>query len=207
MSQAIAASRTSQMSLGMKMSIPALFPGDIIATMSGGKSSEAIRWATNAPFSHAMLCLKSGLAVDAMPGAGVTRGTLDLKLAGVSKAAVFRHRTATEEQCAFAANWASGQVGKSYDNVGAARVGLQPGAKTRPLFYLGFGRTLSTVDEINGAVVEVGHDGSFFCSELIFRAFAVAGVPIIDTPAHTSGPGQLLTTTKLVYMGDLQDLT
>ena len=207
MSQAIAPSRTSQMTLGMKMSIPALFPGDVIATMSEGKSSEAIRWATNAPFSHATLCVKGGLAVDAMPGNGVTIGKLEKKLLGTARAAVFRHRTATRDQCAFAANWAAGQVGKSYDKIGAARVGLGRGARTRPLQYSPHGLLMTAGDELHGAVVKVGHDGSFFCSELIFRAFEVAGVSIVDTPAHTSGPGQLLTATQLVYMGDLQDLS
>lgn len=206
MSETVSLSRTAQMSLAMKMSMPALFPGDIIATMSGGSSSEAIRWATNAPFSHAILCLKLGMAVDAMPAKGVTKEILALKLQGTTKAAVFRHRTATQEQCSLASSWAGAQVGKPYDNVGAARVGLGSGARTRAFQFTPHGILMTVGDEVNGAVVKVGHDGSFFCSELIFRAFVVAGIPIVETPAHTSGPGHLLTTTQLVYMGDLQDL-
>lgn len=199
-------SQTTQLRMGMSLPIAALFPGDIIATMSGTKSSEAIQWATNAPFSHAILCLKLGLAVDATPGKGVAKEIMEKKLKGVTKAAVFRHRTASQDQCDLAANWASAQAGKPYDNVGAARVGLTQGSRTRPLQYTPPGRLINVGDEVYGEIVEGGHDRSFFCSELIYRAFAVAGIPIIDTPARTTGPGQLLATTGLVYMGHLQDL-
>ena len=195
-----------QINLGMKMSMPTLFAGDIIATMSEGKSSEAIRWATNAPFSHAILCLPFGRAIDAMPGKGVTKARLEAKLKGAAKAAVFRHRTATKSQCDLATAWAGAQVGKRYDNLGAARVGLGTGSRTEGLKYLPPGRLLTVADELSGALANNGHDNSFFCSELIFRAFAVAGVPLIDLPVYSSGPGHLLQTSQLVYMGNLQDL-
>lgn len=207
MAQQAISSRSPQLRLGVNMGIPALFTGDIIATASASNASGAIRWATDAPFSHAILCLNNELGVDSMPGEGVTKDFLNVKLKGASKAAVFRHRTASIDQCKLAANWAAAQVGTPYDNVGAARVGLQDGARTEFLRNTRTGRLIRVGDELYGKLNEDGHDASFFCSELILRAFSVAGAPVGLSQAHTAGPGTLLHTADLVYMGDLQEVS
>lgn len=60
----------------LEMSIPTLMPGDLIATSTRAKSSQGIRWATNGVFSHVILYLGNGFAVDAAPWQGVTKQKL-----------------------------------------------------------------------------------------------------------------------------------
>ncbi len=186
------------------LSLESVKVGDIIATASNAKTSESTRWATNADFSHAILCLKNGLAVDAVPDLGVDKGALANKLQGASKAMLFRHRTATIEQKELAANWAGSQVGIGYDKVGAARVGLQPGARTFLFRFTLFGHVISVADELSGVVSSEWHDLSFFCSELIFRAYDVAQAPIVRGRAHVSGPGTLTKVETVRCLGEIK---
>ncbi|MFO7786166.1 MAG: YiiX/YebB-like N1pC/P60 family cysteine hydrolase [Halospina sp.] len=114
----------------LAMSIPALARGDIIATSSNAFSSEGIRWATNGRFSHAILYLGNGVAIDANPFQETEKNLLRKKLHDSKQAIVFRHRTASQEQLDKAASWAASQAGKHYDFTGAARSALQPNART-----------------------------------------------------------------------------
>ncbi|MBI3897375.1 MAG: hypothetical protein HY308_03655 [Gammaproteobacteria bacterium] len=200
----------SQIRLGLKMSIPALFPGDIIALDEPALRSVFIRWSTGGAYNHAILYRGSRLAVDAMPGPGVTQGFLARKLgaAKFTTAAVFRHRTASREQCEIAAKWAEKQVGKPYDFVSATLVGLQPGAPARGVVSYGplSLRVLPVLaDKLTEEETKSGNrpNSAFMCSGLILRAFEVAGAPIIDTPANFSSPGKFLETYALAYMGNL----
>ncbi len=186
------------------LSLESVEVGDIIATASNARTSEGIRWATNADFSHAILCLKNKMAVDSMPEAGVTKDFLSDKLKGSSTAVVFRHRTATPEQKELAANWAAGQFGRAYDELGAARVGLQPGSRTFPLRFTPQGHVISVLDEMAGIVWSKWHDASFFCSELIFRAYEVAQAPIIPGRAHVAGPGLFRRVKTVQCIGELK---
>lgn len=185
------------------LSVQSVEVGDIIATASNTDSSKTIRWATNAEFSHAILCLKNGMAIDAMPDGGITKLPLVDKLRGASKAVVFRHRSATTEQKELAANWATTQSGKPYDKVGAARVGLQPGSRTFLLRFTRMGHVISVSDELSGVVSDDWHDRSFFCSELIFRAYEVAGASIIPGRAHVAGPGALRKVRTVRCVGHI----
>jgi len=59
------------------------------------------------------------------------------------------------------------------------------------------------VHEGRAALSQEEHDESFFCSELIVRAFEVVGAPIVSKPAHLTGPGTFEHTAALVRLGDL----
>lgn len=191
-----------QLRFDMTLDVRALFPGDIIATTSRGRSSEAIRWATNGIFSHAIMYIGNKYCVEATPERGVTKASLVDATKNSQYALVFRHRTASSSGCALAAQWAAAQAGKPYDFAGAARVGLQPGARTAPLRIAAPGLLITAVDELD-ATRAAGHDASFFCSELIARAYQVAGEPIVDTPVYLTGPNRFLQTDKLALMGKL----
>lgn len=178
--------------------------GDIVATYSDAFTSRSIRWATNEPFSHAILCLKNNLAVDATPEEGVRVRSLGRTLLGVRRAVVFRHRHATLDQKALAANWAAAQQGRPYDFTGAARVGLRPGARTFPMQFTGPGMLITYRDESASRSSEDGHDASFFCSELIFRAYEVAHAPIVRSRPHLTGPGALVLVDTVEHVGELR---
>lgn len=53
---------------------------------------------------------------------------------------------------------------------------------------------------------EAQHDANFFCTELIARAYEVAGAPLFDGGAHLMAPGKVLHTERLVYMGNLSEV-
>jgi hypothetical protein len=178
-----------------------LVAGDIIATRAHTFNSVGVRVATGGRVSHAILYtgrkLDSYRAVDATER-GVTSDFLFRKLEGVSCAVVFRHHTATPQQRDKACAWADLQasLNKPYDYLSAARVGL-----ITP--YTKVGRLIIMADELDAATSPEGEDASFFCSELVFRAFEVAGAPLTKKPAHRMNPHSLFHTHLLAFMGRL----
>ncbi|MEQ6884587.1 YiiX/YebB-like N1pC/P60 family cysteine hydrolase [Salicola sp. Rm-C-2C1-2] len=192
-----------QIRQNLAVSIPALARGDIIATSSNAVTSQGIRWATNGRFSHAILYLGNGQAIDANPFKPLKKDLLKHKLRDSKQAIIFRHRTASQEQLNKAASWAGSQSGKDYDFTGAARSALQPNARTGWMKWTTLGVSIIGADEISAAVSGDGHNATFFCSELIFRAFRVAGIPLLDDPPTWLGPNRFLKTTELVLMGQL----
>ncbi len=48
------------------------------------------------------------------------------------------------------------------------------------------------------------HDGQFYCSELIVRAFEVAGLFITKHPAHAVSPGGLVKSETLQFVKALK---
>ncbi len=143
------------------------------------------------------------MAIDANPFQETEKNLLRRKLRDSKKAIVFRHRTASQEQLNKAASWAGSQAGKHYDFTGAARSALQKGARTGWMKWTTLGVSIIGADEISATVSEDGHNATFFCSELIFRAFRVAGIPLLDIPPKRLGPNRFLKTTELVLMGQL----
>lgn len=193
---------TRQLYLDLKMSIPVLRPGDIIATSTESKPSGLIQGVTDSPFSHAILYRGNERAVDSTPDRGTVVDSILEKLANAKFAAVFRHKSADPAQCELAAKWASLQAGLPYDHIGAARVGLHAAASIHLTRY---GYVAVKPPEDSTSIED--HDLRFFCSELIARAYEIAGAPIIDSPAHLITPGHLLVTNRLVYMGNLTEIS
>jgi uncharacterized protein YycO len=182
--------------------------GDIIATRAYTKNSKGTRYLTGADVSHAILFTGEKRSVykvvDSMPGLGVTEYQLWQKLTTATYAVVFRHRTATATQRSRACQWARLQAnqGKPYDYSSAARLGASTAYRT--------------VRDIPGAALLViigdtamawagsgDQDASFMCSELIFRAYEIAGAPLIGKPAHGLSPGMLFKTDRLACLGRL----
>ncbi len=202
-------SATSTPSKNLEQSTPAqiikqfLLAGDIIATRAQTANSVGVRMATGGTVSHAILCLGARrgpqLAVDAMPKKGVTRDTLFNKLFQTSYAVVFRHRTATPEQCAKACAWAEHQalMNKPYDYNSAARVGI-----IAP--YANVAKLIVIADDIDAKLNPQGEDASFMCSELVFRAYEIAGAPLTDKPAYCMSPQALFKTNRLTCLGLLK---
>jgi hypothetical protein len=180
-----------------------LRPGDIIATASNTAASRGIRITTKSPFSHVLMYWTAGRTVDATPEGGIREEQLFRKLKGVRIAAVFRHRTATISQCSAAAAWAISQVGKEYDHTGALRLGLIQPSKVSPLTRAA---VVIAMNAVLKGQTEEDHSATFFCSELIAKAYEVAGAPLFDTPAHAIGPGSILYTERMVYMGSLHEV-
>ena len=178
-----------------------LVAGDIIATKSEAPISAIVCVGTFGRVSHAILFTGGNkgiqFAVDAI-GKGVKRDYLHIKLQNVSYATVFRHKTATAEQCARACQWAELQarLHKPYDYKSAARVG-------EITKFIRVGRLIIEADELEASLNPEGEDASFMCAELVFRAWEIAGAPLIDKPAHLLAPNMLFKTRRLAMLGRL----
>jgi len=190
-----------QLQLDLKMDPRTLFAGDIVAVGTRAPSSVAIQWSTAGEYSHTMLYIGDGLIIDAMPGGGVTQSTLKQRLAGALFGAVFRHRTATSAQLSHATDWARVQIGKKYDFISAANAGLCTSSRTYALRYTLPGQLVTEISELK--YEHKLQDTTFTCSELVLRAFEIAGAPLTDIPVYVSSPAILRRTSQLVYMGDL----
>lgn len=181
-----------------------LLPGDIIVTASDSLNSKGIRWATNAAFSHALIYRGSGLVVEATPGEGVATKQLQGVLTNVDVAVVFRHLTASRHKREMAAKWASAQASKPYNYIGAVRIGLEPGARTASWRYTRAGMAIQVIHSSGAARAEDGHDTTFFCSELVLRAYEEVGFPLVSTQADLVGPDHLQYSRQLELMGSLK---
>jgi uncharacterized protein YycO len=201
MSAASTQNKTQAPAAAARIASQSLEAGDIIATRSDTLNSAGTQVATGSPVSHAILYTGgtkgTQWAVDAMPKQGVTRDLLNIKLKQASYAVVFRHRTAAPEQCARACAWAEVQalVHKPYDYKSAARVGIVP--------YTAVGRLIIIADEIDAKLNPEGEDASFMCSELVFRAYEIAGAPLTHKPAYCMSPYSLFHTDRLACLGRL----
>jgi uncharacterized protein YycO len=197
-----------EQSSAAQITMQELLAGDIIATRAHTANSAFVRGATLGTVSHAILCIgeQKGYhwSVDAMPEEGVTRKKLLSKLSQVSYAVVFRHRTATPEQCKKACTWATHQAltYKPYDFKSAARVGA-----IVPYFKMGLLIILAGINTHDSNVIvpsPQNEDDSFMCSELVFRAYEVAGVPLTHKPAYCMSPQALFKTDRLTCLGRLK---
>jgi hypothetical protein len=50
------------------------------------------------------------------------------------------------------------------------------------------------------------HDQTFFCSELIVRAFEEAGLHLTKYPAHTVSPGGLVKSERLACVKEIKSV-
>ena len=184
--------------------------GDIIATRAYTKNSRGVQFFTHSDVSHTILYtgIEQGAhwAVDAMPGRGVTRSQLGRKITNVAYAVVFRHRPATAEQRGRACQWAVSQalLNKPYDMHSAARLGVEENPLSRSPGPLGNVAMLVVLgDQVSAWIDRQGEDASFTCSELVFRAYEMAGAPLTSKPAHLVSPGVVYKTDRLVCLGRL----
>jgi hypothetical protein len=94
-----------------------------------------------------------------------------------------------------------------YDYYGAAGSGMY--GNTRNQILAGLGCTVNVVacafmiNEITENAKDENADKKFFCSELVSRAFSIAGFPIIDGKATNANPCSVYNSSWLTYVGHL----
>ncbi|PCH59463.1 MAG: hypothetical protein COC05_06930 [Gammaproteobacteria bacterium] len=174
-------------------------PADIIVTRDTGLASGGIAMGSCSSYSHAILSVGDGMCVESMPVEGVTPKPLKEALRKCTYAVLFRHRTIGSQEALWvskiAKEFARAQI--PFDQLGAARSGAQTGCAYEP------GRMLFVVSIMIEVVdnllknSQADHDASFFCSELVARAFEQGYVPLLDVPAHAINPGSLVRSQYL----------
>jgi uncharacterized protein YycO len=193
---------------GRSIDTRALNKADIIVSTTTARVSSLIRWATDAPVSHASIYTGNNTVIEAV-GSGVVETPLEdiINDPETSLAVAFRH-LATEPRGwqDRAVNYAGAQLGRKYDFLNVVR---QPDFRNAAencnvLFDSDKARrvcraAVGPVDLLRGA------DSSFFCSELVARAFEQAGVPLVgNMPAQAVSPADFTLVSTLTYVGHLK---
>ncbi len=150
------------------------YPGDILVTASDTTNSAVIQVGTCSKFSHAVLMLDHERAIEAVPD-GVNRALLNDVLNQSSEVFVLRHKQIVFAQALKIAGYATSQLGKPYDFLGAARAGTNSGC-SGAFKYGAPGMTVLVADSL--AKFGGDHDTSFFCSELIAKAYLSVGLSL-----------------------------
>ncbi|WP_150293601.1 YiiX/YebB-like N1pC/P60 family cysteine hydrolase [Sphingobium estronivorans] len=161
-----------------RIKVERLRPGDIILTASSGKVSKAIRIASKGQVSHAMICVQHGSIIDSTDD-GVQAHNIQRELYEPDDhVAVLRLRQSlTEAQLAAVIDFARSEIGTRYSRSEAVRSVLTgPKPRTRQLF----------------------------CSRLVGRAFASAGVHLVADPDYCT-PEQIRRSPLLAELPDMTE--
>lgn len=167
-----------------------LKPGDIILTATEHWISTAIKIASWSKFSHAILYIGSGKAIEAR-GDGVNEKSLTDALTAdggdpASVATVFRYKgNLSKNQRQKIIGFARGKVKAraQYDYRGVS--GVESGS----------------CDVFNHNIQQ--NPEAYFCSELVAEAFRTAGVPLSDRSSPCISPKDLGAAPKTDLIGNL----
>jgi uncharacterized protein YycO len=181
-----------------------LRPADIIVSTTDATVSKLIRSGTGGSVSHAMLYLGQGKGVVEAIESGVQVRPLARALDHASLAIALRRRdlgSKADEVMRHAVSFA----GRPYDKVGAAGAGLS-NQRGRLIATLGCTIALGPMlCGIGGVAIARNasagkQDDAFFCSELVSRAFELAGVPIVDGSPSAANPRTLRVSPYLLFV-------
>lgn len=173
---------------------------DIILTRNEETQSKAIRVGSCSAYSHAILVLDKGYCIEAV-GKGVQSPLLTDALKKATYGTLMRHKTIDPNYAGWIVHYARTLGPKPYDMVGAIRSGVASGCDPR-IQLTPAGLIISLVDHKMKSGGQK-HDDSFFCSELIVRAFEKAGLPLINGRAHTATPRAIAKSNYLNYVKDV----
>jgi len=191
---------------GRSIPVSTLMDGDIIVSTTKEAISALIRLGTQAPVSHAMLYIGGGQVVEAIE-TGVVMRPIEEALEKSYLAVALRHSALTPEQALQIRDYAGQQIGKPYNFLGIIRqAGFQ---LDKQVFCRGktgeeYDRCIRWIGKIN---LGTASNDSFYCSELILKAFEMAGVPLTTNPPNYSSPGDLAELQgngMLAYVGHLK---
>jgi uncharacterized protein YycO len=189
---------------------------DIIVSTTDAGVSRLIRLGIGSDFSHTMLYKGSSCVIEA-----VESGIMDRQWSEASKnatlAIALRRRNMTEELKKAVIGYALAFKDKKlpYDKIGAMGAGMvkNRGIGITSALMIG-GCSISAVactsamSQAAGAIrrnaSDENKDKAFFCSELVARAYEMAGVPLSDgvSPSYMN-PREVRMSSKLIYVGHL----
>ena len=184
-----------------------LLQADIIVTTSTHATSKAIRLGTGGSVSHALIYAGGNRIVEAIPG-GVREVHLDKALESDTVLAIaLRHFRLTTGQRQQVIDNARKFLNLPYDKIGAAGAGVN---SSNGFKIAVAGCIFSpTACAAGGTVIEnnarpSNADKAFFCSELVSRAFELAGVKLVNAKPSFTHPSMLLNAPELRYVGHLR---
>ncbi len=174
-----------------------LQPADLLVSTTAASISGVIRKATNSPVSHAMLYLGGGSVIEAI-GEGVTERSLSAAIRDATLAVGYRVKGLNPAIAPAVVRFARQWVGKKYDALGA----LGGGAAHNLMFCAALGIGLC----VGAHKGRFASEDKFYCSEVVFEAFRLAGVPLITRRSDISVPHDVVSVYldgRLLYVGHL----
>lgn len=192
-----------------KVDFSQLSKADIIFTTSDAPESAGIRKAINSIISHTMLVTDYYKVIEAIaPRVREDSWDTALKHAQATIAIVMRRKGLTNEADQDKVVVAARSFDKlPYDYYGAAGSGMY--GNTRNQILAGMGCTVNVIacgfmlKEMADNAKDENADKKFFCSELVSRAFSIAGFPIVDGKATNANPYSVYNSSWLTYVGHL----
>ena len=187
-----------------------LSKADIIFTTSSSPESVGIRKAINSIISHTILVIDYNKIIEAITP-NVREATWDraLEHAEATVAIVMRRKGlasgADQDKVVAAARKFNNLP---YDVYGAASSGMS-GSKQNQMLgavgcsIIGLPACAYVTNQMVENVKDENADKSFFCSELVSRAFSIAGFPIIEGKATYANPNMVYYSPWLQYVGHL----
>ncbi len=178
----------------------ALQAADVIVSTGTGAVSGVIRAGTLSRYSHAALYIGNGEVIEAI-GEGVVRQSLADALRDDVLAVAYRRVGLSSSQASQVVRFAARQVGKSYDYGGVVGSSARTAGGTvgRVIFI-----PLGVIQGAAAVANMLSPDSSFFCSELVLRAFEDAGAPITFISATMSTPSDIPGSHRMSYVGHLK---
>lgn len=165
-------------SMTRRIRVESLERGDIVLTAGPGKVSKVIRRASKGDVSHAMICVQNGSIIDSTDF-GVQAHNIQRELYGPDDhVVVLRLREPLSDvRLAAVIDFARSEIGTRYSKVEAARSVMGgPKPRTRQLF----------------------------CSRLVARAYAYAGVTLVSDPDYCT-PEELRQSSLLIELSDMTE--
>ena len=181
--------------------LPTIQAADILVTNSSSLQSRGIQGATCATYSHAILVLDNQFCIEATPQYGVARVAMSDVLSSATKVDLFRYRGITHFHAEKVCSSALAHDGRPYDFRGAVRSAISSGCSNVKRLL-----PSTVLIEVADDVLkdQAAHDSQFYCSELIVRAFELAGLFVTKHPAHAVSPGGLVKSETLKFVKALK---
>lgn len=161
------------------MRVESLQPGDIVLTATSGKVSKVVRRATKGDVSHAMICVQHGSTIDSTDD-GVQASNIQRELYGIDDTVcVLRLRERPDEFAMHrVVEFARSEIGTRYSKIEAART-VMGGPRPR--------------------------SRQMFCSRLVARSYATAGIQLVADPDYCS-PDDLRLSPLLFEVPDILEV-
>lgn len=156
---------------------------------------------TCSAYSHAVLVIDSQNCIEATPQGGVSTASVERVVASATKVSLYRYRGITSWYAQKVCDSIIQFEGSRYDFRGAVRSAISSGC---PNIRRLLPATLLIEILDDSSKKYSGHDSEFYCSELIVRAFELAGLHLTKHPAHAVSPGGLVKSETLRFVRALK---
>ncbi len=183
------------------LNVGQLEPGDIIVSTYKDALGQAIRIGTWSLFSHAALYIGNGL-VEQSGGGGVGVASVSALLEHASLDGVIRDVPINATQRQAVATDAMKYNGRPYNWDGLEAIAIKKAARLLVAPDLGIRTIISVLTKPETIPHSLDDGRSFFCSQLVVKAYTDAGVPLHTT--NGASPGDIVRLSE--YDTTLEEL-